>query len=78
MLNKKKAWNDIKKYKKNWIEEIESKDSEEEYEEIKNEIDDIIKMNAVEKDHVLLIDLSSISSYYLTKWKNEGIDKWRK
>jgi len=28
-------------------------------------------MNAVEKDHVLLIDLSSISSYYLTKWKNE-------
>jgi len=31
--------------------------------EIKNEIDDIIK--------ILLIDLSSISSYYLTKWKNE-------
>jgi len=43
MLNKKKLEMTFKKYKKNWIEEIESKDSEEEYEEIKNEIDDIIK-----------------------------------
>lgn len=71
MLNEKKFERAFNKYKKEWLEDIEYKLSEEEYEENRSEIIEIVEENAVDRDHILLIDLSTISSYYLSKWKND-------
>ncbi|WP_297429681.1 hypothetical protein [Clostridium sp.] len=83
MLNKKKFEMAFKRYKKNWIDSI--RDAEEEYEELQSEITSIVQLNAIEKDHILLIDLDTICSYYATKWKNDvlinernGIENFKK
>jgi hypothetical protein len=50
---------------------IKFEDVEEDYVDSQNEITSIVDLNSVEKDHILLIDLDSISSYYLSKWKKD-------
>ncbi|MCV9948692.1 hypothetical protein [Paenibacillus sp. BT-177] len=69
MLNPKKLEIAYKRYSKNFVDGIKFEDIKEEYEECQKEIINIVDMNAVEKDHILLIDLESISSYHLSKWK---------
>lgn len=69
MLNRKKFEMSFKRYKKNWIAGI--KDAKEEYEELQSEITDIVQSNAIERDHILLIDLDTICSYYISKWKDD-------
>lgn len=71
MLNKKKFEMAFKRYKKNWVDGIKFEDVEEEYEESKSEVMDIVECNDIEKDHILLIDLASVASYYISKWKND-------
>lgn len=71
MVNQKKLELAFRRYYKNFVNGITIEDVEEEYEENKNEIINIIELNAIEKDHILLIDLGSISSYYLSRWKSE-------
>ncbi|MFC9777514.1 hypothetical protein [Paenibacillus chitinolyticus] len=71
MLNSKKLDMAYKRYGKNFVDGIKFEDIKEEYEDNKSEIINIVELNAVEKDHILLIDLSTIFSYYLSKWKND-------
>ncbi|GKS12218.1 hypothetical protein YDYSY3_32180 [Paenibacillus chitinolyticus] len=71
MLNQKKIEIAYKRYSKNFIDGIKFEDIKEEYEDNKSEIINIVETNNIEKDHVLLIDLDSIFSYYLSKWKND-------
>ncbi|GGG05643.1 hypothetical protein GCM10010912_57870 [Paenibacillus albidus] len=71
MANSKKLEMAYKRYSKNFVEGIKFEDILEEYQENQNEIMNIVELNAVEKDHILLIDLDSISSYYLSQWKSD-------
>lgn len=70
MLNQKKLELAYRRYSKNF-EGIKFEDVEEDYLDNQNEITSIIDLNSVEKDHILLIDLDSIESYYFSKWKSD-------
>ncbi|KOP64768.1 hypothetical protein AMS62_05480 [Bacillus sp. FJAT-18019] len=69
MINPKKLEIAYKRYHKNFIDGIKFEDVKEEYRECKSEVINIVEANDLEKDHILLIDLSSIFSYYLSQWK---------
>ncbi len=71
MLNPKKLEMAYKRYKENFTEGIRYEDIKEEYDDSKSEISDIVEYNTIEKDHILLINLASIYSYHLSKWKND-------
>ncbi|MGE7912674.1 hypothetical protein [Lysinibacillus xylanilyticus] len=71
MLNQKKLELAYRRYSKNFVDGIKFEDVEEDYVDSQNEITSIVDLNSVEKDHILLIDLDSISSYYLSKWKED-------
>lgn len=70
MVNSKKLEFAFRRYSKNFVEGIKFEDVKSDYEEIQDEINSIIDKNSTENDHILLIDLDSIFSYYLSKWKN--------
>ncbi|MDR0268837.1 hypothetical protein [Paenibacillus sp.] len=70
-LNPKKLEIAYRRYSKNFVNGIKFENVKENYEENKSEIMNIVELNAVEKDHILLIDIDSIGSYYLSKWKND-------
>ncbi|WGV58801.1 hypothetical protein QIH01_25550 [Brevibacillus brevis] len=71
MLNSKELEMAYKRYKENFTEGIRYEDIKEEYDDSKSEISDIVEYNTIEKDHILLINLASIYSYHLSKWKND-------
>ncbi|TVX92049.1 hypothetical protein [Paenibacillus agilis] len=71
MLNQKKLELSYKRYSKNFVDGIKFEDVKEYYEKSKKEIIGIVELNDSEKDHILLIDLGSIFSYYLSQWKND-------
>ncbi|MEK4425939.1 hypothetical protein [Solibacillus sp. FSL K6-1523] len=71
MLNTKKLQLSYKRYSKNFVEGIKFEDVEETYLESFNRITQIVNLNEIEKDHILLIDLDSIESYNLSKWKRD-------
>lgn len=71
MLNQKKLELAYRRYSKNFVDGIKFEDVEEVYIDNLNEINSIVDLNSVDKDHILLIDLDSIASYYLSKWKND-------
>ncbi|WP_342544375.1 hypothetical protein [Lysinibacillus sp. FSL K6-4013] len=71
MLNPKKLELSYNRYYKNFVEGIKFEDVEEEYIDSLNESTHIVELNDVEKDHILLINLDSIESYYLSKWKQD-------
>ncbi|WP_188069539.1 hypothetical protein [Brevibacillus brevis] len=71
MLNPKKLEMAYKRYKENFTDGIRYEDIKEEYDDSKSEITDIVEYNTIEKDHILLINLTSIYSYHLSKWKND-------
>lgn len=71
MINPKKLEIAYKRYCKSFVDGIKFEDVKEEYDECYNEVIDIIERNDVERDHILLINLSSIFSYSLSRWKND-------
>ncbi|MBV6716165.1 hypothetical protein [Paenibacillus chitinolyticus] len=71
MINPKKLEMAFKSYKSNFVDGIKFEDIKKQYDESKKEIINVVELNAVEKDHILLILLDSISSYYLSGWKND-------
>ncbi|MEC0329991.1 hypothetical protein P4H42_10205 [Paenibacillus macerans] len=71
MLNPKKLNIAYKRYSKNFVNGIKFEDVKEDYDEDKSEVVDIVESNNTKKDHILLIDLDSIASYYLSQWKND-------
>ncbi|MCM3700714.1 hypothetical protein [Paenibacillus macerans] len=71
MLNPKKINIAYKRYSKNFVDGIKFEDVQKRYEQNKNEVIEIVESNHTEKDHILLIDLDSIASLYLSQWKND-------
>lgn len=71
MINFKKIEMAYEKYKSNFISGIVYEDIQDEYEECRDEITSIIESNNTEQDHILLIDLDVISSYWLSSWKKK-------
>ncbi|MFJ8460818.1 hypothetical protein ACIQ57_16990 [Lysinibacillus xylanilyticus] len=71
MLNQKKLELAYRRYSKNFVDGIKFEGVEEDYKDSQNEITTIVDLNSLEKDHILLINLDSIASYYLSKWKKE-------
>ncbi|GAS83220.1 hypothetical protein [Paenibacillus amylolyticus] len=71
MVNSKKMHLAYKRYVKNFV----GSNAVNEYEEGKNEIVEIIDINDTERDHILLIDMDNISSFWLDVWKNDVLIK---
>ncbi|WPC42645.1 hypothetical protein [Clostridium sp. JS66] len=71
MLNPKKFRMAFKRYCRNFDNETRLQDIDNDYEEIKDEIINIVEENNIDKDHILLIDLDTISLNYLSKWKKD-------
>nr|WP_154897031.1 hypothetical protein [Paenibacillus xylanexedens] len=71
MVNSKKMHLAYKRYVKNFVDS----NAVIEYEEGKNEIVEIIDINDTERDHILLIDMDNISSFWLEVWKNDVLIK---
>lgn len=71
MINPKKFEMAFKRYHKNFVDGIKFEDIKEEYDECKSEVIEIVEESDVEKDHILLINLSSIFSYSLSQWKHD-------
>ena len=71
MLNPKKFKMALKRYCKNFDDEKRLERIGNKYERNKCEIINIVESNDINKDHILLIDLSGISLYYLSKWKED-------
>nr|WP_106780321.1 hypothetical protein [Lysinibacillus timonensis] len=71
MVNQKKLEMAFKRYSQNFLDGIKFEDIKEEYNECKCEVIDIVERSKVDKDHILLINLSSIFSYSLSQWKRD-------
>ncbi len=69
MINPKKLKLSYNRYCENFVKGIKFEEVEEEYMDSLKESTHIIELNEVEKDHILLINLETIKSYYLAKWK---------
>ena len=50
---------------------IKFEDVKDKYNVSRRKIEKIVEQNETEKDHILLINLSKISSYHLSLWKND-------
>lgn len=71
MINEKKLELAFRRYSENFVVGIKFEDVKEEYDECMSEVIKIVEASDVEKDHVLLINLSSIFSYSLSQWKQD-------
>lgn len=71
MLNPKKFAMSFKRYRKNFVDGIKFEDVKEDYDDSKSKIAEIVERNTIEKDHILLVNLKQIYSYYLSQWKND-------
>ena len=71
MINPKKFEMAFQRYHKNFADGMKWEDVKDEYDECKSEVMDIVEAGDVEKDHILLINLSSIFSYSLSRWKRD-------
>jgi len=69
LINPKKLKISYNRYCENFVKGIKFEEVEEEYMDSLKESTHIIELNEVEKDHILLINLETIKSYYLAKWK---------
>lgn len=61
----------FKRYSKNFVDGIKFEDVKDKYNVSRRKIEKIVEQNETEKDHILLINLSKISSYHLSLWKND-------
>lgn len=71
MVNLKKMQMAYKRYVENFVDGITLDKTQMKYEEAKSENNAIVEINETEKDHILLINMYRISSYWLSVWKNE-------
>ncbi|EHB54350.1 hypothetical protein [Paenibacillus lactis] len=71
MLNQKKFEMAYKRYSKNFVDGIKFEDVKDKYDASKSKIEKIVEQNDTEKDHILLINLNKIFSYYLSQWKHD-------
>ncbi|WP_028590066.1 hypothetical protein [Paenibacillus massiliensis] len=71
MINPKKFEMAFKRYRNNFVEGIRLEDVKEKYNISRSKIEKIVDQNDTEKDHILLINLNKIFSYYLSLWKND-------
>jgi len=71
MINQKKLEMAFIRYSKNFVDGIKFEDVKNKYNVSRSKIEKIIEQNDTEKDHILLINLNKIFSYYLSLWKNE-------
>jgi hypothetical protein len=71
MLNNKKLEMAYKAYSNNYIDGIKLDDVQRKYDSSKSKTNHIVERNDTEKDHILLINLNRILSYYLSQWKTE-------
>lgn len=71
MLNPKKLNMSFRRYSKNFGDGIKFETVQRRYQENHKEVIEIADSNQTEKDHILLIDLNSIASYYLSQWKSD-------
>ncbi|REK76867.1 hypothetical protein [Paenibacillus paeoniae] len=77
MINAKKMDMAFKRYRNNFINGIKFEDVKKEYDECKSEVTEIVEIDDVQRDHILLINLSSIFSYYLSQWKQDVLHNGR-
>ncbi|MEN1990400.1 hypothetical protein [Paenibacillus hubeiensis] len=75
MINSKKLQMAYKRYIKNFSEGLTLEKSLKKYEEAKIENSDIVENNETEKDHILLVNMYRISSYWLSEWKHHVLIK---
>ncbi|MDR9856641.1 hypothetical protein RJP21_23850 [Paenibacillus sp. VCA1] len=71
MLNSKKLEMAFKRYSQNFVDGIKFEDVKNKYSISRSKIEKIVEQNDIERDHVLLINLSKIFSYYLSQWKHD-------
>lgn len=71
MLNQKKLEIALKKYTKNFQKSSFYEDSKEQYEDIKSILSEIIDLNDTKRDHILLISIGTIFTYYNSVWKED-------
>ncbi|WP_338540247.1 hypothetical protein [Paenibacillus tundrae] len=71
MLNSKKLQLAYKRYLKNFADKSTLDKVQLKYEEAESENTPIVESQDIGKDHILLINLYRISSYWLSVWKNE-------
>jgi len=71
MLNPKKLEMAYKRYSKNFVDGIKFEDVKNKYDVSKSKVEKIVEQNDTEKDHILLINLNKIFSYYLSQWKHD-------
>jgi len=71
MINQKKLEMAFNRYSKNFVDGIKFEDVKEKYHVSRRKIEKIVEQNDIEKDHILLINLNKIFSYYLSQWKND-------
>lgn len=71
MLNQKKLDMAYKRYSKNFVDGINFNDIKEKYDISKSKIESIVESNTIEKDHILLVNLNKVFSFYLSQWKND-------
>lgn len=60
----------FKRYSQNFVDGIKFEDVKNKYSISRSKIEKIVEQN-IERDHVLLINLSKIFSYYLSQWKHD-------
>lgn len=78
MLNTKKLQMAYKRYIKNYSEGLTLEKSLIKYEEARIENSDIVENNETEKDHIFLVNMYRISSYWLSEWKHRVLIKGEK
>lgn len=71
MINPKKLEMAYKSYSNNFVDGIKFEDVKDKYNVSRSKIEKIVEQNDTEKDHILLINLNKIFSYYLSLWKND-------
>lgn len=71
MINQKKLELAFERYGKNFEDGIKFEVVKDKYIVSRSKIVKIVEQNDTEKDHILLINLNKIFSYYLSLWKND-------
>lgn len=71
MTNQKKLEMAFKRYSKNFVVGIKFADVKNKYKVSGSKIEKIVEQNDTENDHILLINLNKIFSFYLSQWKHD-------
>ena len=78
MVNQKKLEMAFKRYSNNFVDGIKFESVKDKYNVSRKKIEKIVEQNETEKDHILLINLNKIFSYYVSLWKNDVLISGRR